>query len=52
MLNGCTMMGVVLVVGGILSHEVYQNKAGALHLYFHLWQHVADYIVRCLFTAY
>lgn len=22
------MMGVVLIIGGILSHEVYQNKIG------------------------
>ena len=27
MLSGCTMMGVVLVVGGVLSHEVHLNKA-------------------------
>ena len=26
MLIGCTLMGIVLVVGGILSHEVYQSK--------------------------
>ena len=26
MLWGCTLMGIVLVVGGILSHEVYANK--------------------------
>jgi MFS family permease len=30
MLSGCTMMGIVLIIGGILSHEVYQNKAGDL----------------------
>ena len=27
MLSGCTMTGVVLVVGGVLSHEVYLNNA-------------------------
>ena len=27
MLSGCTMMGIVLIVGGVLSHEVYKAKA-------------------------
>jgi MFS family permease len=30
MLSGCAMMGIVLIIGGILSHEVYHNKVSDL----------------------